>query len=81
MDKEFGVPITNWLSDAITNFAANFLPTPWVEKFAWLPIPIKGERIWFKKYYVRTVVVTYNNAGELKRIKEYGTIFDVLKDE
>lgn len=51
----------------------------WIKKFAWLPVTtISGERVWLKEVYCRRVP-TFVNYDDLNRY-EYGTIFDVMKD-
>lgn len=52
---------------------------PWKKWFAWRPVTINGNRYWFKTVY-RRCVNTYVDMDNWKRY-EYGTIFDVLKEE
>jgi hypothetical protein len=68
----------------------------WEKWFAWYPIQIEGERIWWKTVYrrlvlQRTVVETKTSIGKgfnIQRSKErietaweYGTIFNVIKND
>ena len=53
--------------------------SPWKKWFAWRPVEIHGNRIWFKTVY-RRCINTYVDYDNWKRY-EYGDIFDVIKDE
>ncbi len=52
---------------------------PWKEWYAWRPVKVKDKRVWLKKVY-RRVINTYVDQEDWTRY-EYGTIFDVLKEE
>jgi len=53
---------------------------PWEEWFAWRPVKLlDGNRVWLKKIY-RRCINTYVDHDDWQRY-EYGTIFDVLKNE
>lgn len=52
---------------------------PWEQWYAWRPIKVNGKRVWLKKVY-RRCINTYVDHDDWKRY-EYGTIFDVLKNE
>lgn len=52
---------------------------PWKSWFAWRPVPLHGRRVWLKKIY-RRKINTYVDHDNWARY-EYGTIFDILKDE
>jgi len=52
---------------------------PWKPWFAWRPVKVKDKRIWMKKIY-RRCINTYVDMDDWTRY-EYGTIFDVIKDE
>jgi len=57
--------------------------TKWERWFAWYPIKINDKRIWFKFVYRRYVYqfVAVGKVGlATKRIRHYGTIMDVLKN-
>lgn len=73
------VGISEWLANAMEAYRKSLSPTPWVEKFAWKPVLIHGKRVWLKKYYARTIVIETDRGGNLERVNEYGTLFDLLK--
>ena len=53
---------------------------PWHIWFAWRPVTtISDERIWLKKIY-RRQIVCYVDMDDWAHY-EYGTIFDILKNE
>lgn len=52
---------------------------PWKEWYAWRPVQVKGKRVWLKKVYRRRIN-TYVDQDDWTRY-EYGTVFDVLKEE
>lgn len=52
---------------------------PWTEWFAWRPVCVKGKWTWLKKVYRRSTN-TYVNHDDWQQY-EYGTVFDVLKNE
>jgi Fe-S cluster biosynthesis and repair protein YggX len=49
----------------------------WNKWFAWRPVKIHGNRVWFKTVY-RRQVITYVDMDDWARY-EYGTVFDILK--
>ncbi len=53
--------------------------TPWQKWFAWRPVKIRGKRVWLKTVY-RRCINTYVDFDDWSRY-EYGTIFDILKEE
>ena len=55
--------------------------SPWRKQFALWPVTVHGERVWLKYYYVRVVTQGFNQIGNPASVWEYGTIFDVLKEE
>lgn len=54
-------------------------PKPWIKRYAYLPKTINGQRVWLTHYY-RRVNVRTNIFGNRDEYYEYGTLFDVLKD-
>ncbi len=52
---------------------------PWKEWYAWRPVKIKDKRVWLKKVY-RRKINTYVDHDDWSHY-EYGTVFDVLKEE
>lgn len=58
--------------------AAESHKAPWEPWFAWRPVKVKGNRVWFKKVY-RRKTNTYVNYDDWARY-EYGDMFDVLKE-
>ena len=52
---------------------------PWKPWFAWRPVTIHGERVWFETVY-RRCINTYVDMDNWKRY-EYGTILDVIKGD
>ena len=73
--------VGSWHELLKTNFADMTVASPWTKKFAWLPVTIQGKRVWFKPYYARIVTKGFTPIGNIERKREYGTIFDVLKEE
>lgn len=73
------IPPMSYNGISRTNPNFNPIPStmPWVEWFAWYPVKIHGERVWFKTVY-RRLVNTYSDYDDWERY-EYGNIFDVLK--
>ena len=67
--------------DILKVFLSDSSTSPWVEKFAWWPITIHGERVWLTHYYARVVLKGFNQIGNIEREWEYGTIFDVMKGD
>ena len=67
--------------DILKVFVFNTSPSPWTKKFAWLPVTVQGNRIWFKPYYARIVTKGFTPIGNIERKWEYGTIFDVMKGD
>lgn len=55
------------------------MKTPWKKWFAWHPVTIRGERVWWKYIYRRREVM-WRDSFNTDNI-EYGTILDVLKEE
>lgn len=53
---------------------------PWVKWFAWRPVKVNGKITWLKKIYRQEIPKTYATYDDWTRYN-YGTIFDVLKDE
>lgn len=53
---------------------------PWVKWFAWYPVKINNNIEWFKYVYRQEIPKTYVTYDDWTRYN-YGTIFDVLKDE
>lgn len=51
---------------------------PWQEWFAWRPVKVHGERVWFKTI-LRRCINTYVDHDDWERY-EYGNIFDALKE-
>ena len=60
------------------NVARKIKAGPWKEWYAWRPVKVKGQRVWFKKIYRRSIN-TYVDQDDWTRY-EYGDIFDVLKE-
>ena len=52
---------------------------PWKKWFAWRPVKIHGRYVWFRTVY-RRCINTYVDQEDWSRY-EYGTVFDVLKEE
>jgi len=52
-------------------------PSEWKKAFAWLPQNINGKRYWLTNVYTRTNRVL-SEGNKIK--KEYGDIFNVMKD-
>lgn len=65
--------------DPIGNVARKIELTPWEKWFAWYPIRVNGTVVWLKTVYRRSLT-TYVDMDDWKHY-QYGTIFDVLKDE
>jgi hypothetical protein len=53
------------------------LTLPWQQWFAWYPVKIKGQRVWLKTIYRRSVL-QYADMDNWHHW-EYGTLFDVIK--
>ena len=64
--------------DPIGNVARKIEMTPWELWFAWYPVRVDDERVWFKKVY-RRCINTYVDMEDWSRY-EYGNMFDVLKE-
>ena len=62
-----------------TFVARKVIKGSWQPWFAWRPVTIHGRRVWLKKVY-RRWINTYVDMEDWTRY-EYGTIFDVIKDE
>jgi len=63
-----------------TTYVARKIETgPWQQWFAWRPVKIKGERVWLEKI-CRRKINTYVDHDDWARY-EYGTLFDVLRNE
>jgi len=61
-------------------FVARKIETgPWQQWFAWRPVKIKGERVWLETI-CRRKINTYVDYDDWARY-EYGTLFDVLRNE
>ena len=52
---------------------------PWEKWFAWYPVKVCGRYVWLKAVYRRTVYLRFDIV-ESRRV-EYGTLFDVMKNE
>jgi hypothetical protein len=52
---------------------------PWQAWFAWYPVKVNSERVWFKTVY-RRCINTYVDYDDWKRY-EYGSILDVLAED
>lgn len=78
MDKVFK-QVDTIVSQAQTRFVPRKTETgPWQSWFAWRPVTVKGQRVWFKTVY-RRCINTYVDFDNWKRY-EYGDIFDLIKD-
>lgn len=55
-----------------------FTKHPWEPWFAWHPTKVTGQWVWLKTIYRRRVT-TYANHDDWE-VYEFGTLFDVLKD-
>lgn len=53
--------------------------SPWKLWFAWRPVKIHGKYVWLKTIY-RRCINTYVDYDDWQRY-EYGTVFDILKEE
>jgi hypothetical protein len=62
----------------MNNVARKLEVGPWKPWFAWYPVTIKGNKVWMKKVYRRTVN-TYVDMDNWNRY-EYGDIFDIIKE-
>ena len=49
---------------------------PWEEKFAWFPIVINGQFIWFRNYYERCKMFMPEHTKQ-----RAVSIFDILKED
>lgn len=76
-------PVEKWWNSDINSLYPHMMfgqggpvknPHPWEKWFAWQPVEINGQRYWFTTVYRRKLRTGYN-------LYEYGTLFDVLKDE
>ena len=52
---------------------------PWEKWFAWYPVKVRGRHVWLKSVYRRSVYLRFDIV-ESRRV-EYGTVFDVMKNE
>ena len=64
--------------DPIGNVARKIEVLPWKSWYAWRPIKLHGEWIWFE-WVFRRCINTYVDMDDWTRY-EYGNIFDVIKD-
>jgi hypothetical protein len=64
---------------AYENVARKIEKGPWEPWFAWYPIKIRGGKVWLRKVY-RRCINTYVDHDDWKHY-EYGTIFDIIKDD
>lgn len=55
-------------------------PKPWRKCFAYLPVTVHGEKVWFKPYYER-FNCREDEYGNRHEFVERGTIFDLLKEK
>jgi hypothetical protein len=74
-------PAPSPVSDAQWNefVARKIEKSLWKKWFAWHPVKIHGRSVWLKTVY-RRCINTYVDMDNWKRY-EYGTIFDVLRNE
>lgn len=61
-------------------WARQIVKSPWKKTFALWPVTTVGkERVWLSRIYKRRVDIYVDNDRE-RRI-EYGTLFDIIKNE
>ena len=65
--------------DPVGNVYRKVIYLSWEPWFAWYPVQVHGERVWLTTVY-RRCVNTYADMDNWTRY-EYGTVFDVLKNE
>jgi hypothetical protein len=62
-----------------TDYVARKIETsPWKSWYAWRPVKLHGEWVWFE-WVFRRCINTYVDMDNWKRY-EYGNIFDVLSE-
>lgn len=69
------IPIRN---NGMMNVARKIDTGPWKKWFAWRPVKLHGERIWFRQIF-RRKINTYVDNDNWSRY-EYGNAFDVIKN-
>ena len=52
----------------------------WEKWFAWRPVKIHGDNVWLQTVY-RRYISSYVDNEMMHQKVEYGTLFDVIKEE